>query len=418
MTLHIESCREIDTIFNNAYRAVNSPKGLVIVLFDELDKYLARMIQVKYQNVCSKSTFSSSENIDQKDKRPEIEIPNYEQFYRNEKESFLYKLLHLIETQTEHGLVLLFCTNNFDTIFDGVNMKHFRSLRDRLIRVTFYRCDKQELIEYLQYYNRMLEGSEWYVSEEKMNDVISKLRDDLSIPYRILTHQMMIAEYNLESFVESINKWKPEEPGPETSDFQPCVSFRKSVRIPTDAEILTPKSPDQKIEGNCLVHVGYMARGDKNYMTEKYCFRYGKCNIIVYCVYCKNLAVCGCSVDFFGYIEDPSSGGFVCPKCNLNSCIHTPIGIPTKLDLKLKTDDYGNNLFDENGFAPINEQVRCKEYSFPGVTKCMRKIIDYECEVYVGCIKCKNEYTCACSLDYIGFTKNYTGNGYLCPKCS
>src|SRR5690606_24273036 len=103
------------------------------------------------------------------------------------------------------GIVFIFCSNNFETIFDGVDMTHFASLKRRLVNVKFERCDKLELIEYIEYYNLKLKGSQWYYPSGKLSGILEKIRPDLSIPYYILSDTLMLSEHNMEKFVCLLN---------------------------------------------------------------------------------------------------------------------------------------------------------------------------------------------------------------------
>lgn len=182
----------------------NSKSGSLVILFDELDKYVDYRLRFEYRQTLERST-----DEDQKEKKPR-EIP-FEEFKHDFKQDFLYELLSLLETTYhEGGLVILFCSNNFDTIFEGIDTTHFISLKKRFVNVRFERCDAEEFKDYLRFLNRKFEGTKWHLPKERLEELLLTVRKDLSITYRDLCHMNIKASYNFEELIQAINEWEDE----------------------------------------------------------------------------------------------------------------------------------------------------------------------------------------------------------------
>jgi len=91
-----------DEVMNIAIPPVNQPS---IFMIDEMDKYIHFHIQKKY---------------DLKENR---EAYDFEEFEMKEKIQFLFTILQLLErNENTVASVIIFCSNNFDTIFQGMDM--------------------------------------------------------------------------------------------------------------------------------------------------------------------------------------------------------------------------------------------------------------------------------------------------------
>ena len=98
--------------------------GSTIIYFDELDKYLDFYIEYSFHK--------------------QEEIEDFVEYKRRYKQEFLYELLEVIETNMyEDGVVFIFCSNNFHTIFEDTNQVHFHSLKSRFAPIRFDRCDRR-----------------------------------------------------------------------------------------------------------------------------------------------------------------------------------------------------------------------------------------------------------------------------------
>jgi hypothetical protein len=169
--------------------------GTVVYIFDELDKWLENGIKNGYYKYISGTKLSPL---------------TFPQFYAKEKEEFLYHLLELIDTDRfPYGSIIIFCSNNFDTIFSGIEMTHFHSLQTRIMNFTFHPCDKKELCGYMDYINQKFRGSIY--ERKEMEDVYKKVREDLCITYRKVALTLLEVAYDFELFVEKINEYSGEK---------------------------------------------------------------------------------------------------------------------------------------------------------------------------------------------------------------
>jgi len=173
--------------------------------FDEFDKYVAERLErsyVEYIKKCDKA-----------------KIPMIKDEYKmQERSAILYELLSMVERTKgiKSTCVITLCSNNFDTIFQGIDMKHFESLNDRFARVTFETCDRQEVVDYLSFYNNLLkptEGDEditfgdMYYPPEKFERAVSRMCKHVDIPFRQLSQICMTSFYDINEIVLEINRY-------------------------------------------------------------------------------------------------------------------------------------------------------------------------------------------------------------------
>ena len=163
--------------------------GSTIVYFDELDKYLEFYIEYSFHN--------------------QEAISDFFEYRRRQKQEFLYQLLEVIETNIyEDGVVFIFCSNNFHTIFEDVNQVHFHSLKSRFAPIRFDRCDRDEITKFIMFFNDKMVGTNMYY--EELNGLIENIKDSISLTYRSVRHCHVKAGYDLEKFIEFINEYEPE----------------------------------------------------------------------------------------------------------------------------------------------------------------------------------------------------------------
>lgn len=124
--------QSIETIISNFMLNITSP---TIFMLDELDKYVKFYIDGAYHY----------DSI--KDEKVAIELKTKKQFTIETKTAILLNILKIIEKSGDkYPCYVLFCSNNFKTIFKGVSAKHFESLTTRFIIHNFCRCDHTEFI--------------------------------------------------------------------------------------------------------------------------------------------------------------------------------------------------------------------------------------------------------------------------------
>ena len=150
-------------------------------------------------------------------------------------------MLGLLENSYfDKGAIFIFCSNNFDTIFNGVDPTHFNSFKKRFLPIKFNRCGCEELKDYIRYYNDKLADSEWFREEKILEGELGRLRDDISIPYRDVNDLNISSCYRVEKFVDNVNEWQQQEE--EKSELSSNDLF--SPPSSDDIEISSPKKED------------------------------------------------------------------------------------------------------------------------------------------------------------------------------
>ena len=159
----------LNTILGSAIPSAINCHTLIII--DELDKYIS--------SVC------------QSDESPE-----------KINDVLLNHVLSLIESDSigPYNIYMIFCSNNFDTIFDYIpndRKIHYESLKDRFLKLIFHRMDKQEFIRYI------------YWLADQINTQVNKewleyIPEDFTITSRDLKNECLIKLYDIESICKNI----------------------------------------------------------------------------------------------------------------------------------------------------------------------------------------------------------------------
>ena len=231
--------KEFDVIIDSIY--MNRPSNAsTMYVIDELDKYLQYRIETTYHKLVDNHNSAKEK---EKEKENNVVYSKKDHVSRT-KLKFLYSVLSILEKDgLTHPCVVMFCSNNFDSIFEGIDNRHFESLKRRFMQFKFNRCDRDELAEYLKFYNDKFEGTEFY--EDKLDDHIHLLKNNISIPYRDLNHITIKKAYNIAKIVKAINKWKQED-----------VIISPSRRFPGEDEDEDDSSSSFDIENSVHEDVG------------------------------------------------------------------------------------------------------------------------------------------------------------------
>jgi len=229
--IKIDMTNQLDVLFKDIVKKVKkNNKETLIVLFDELDKYISHVVRLTYD------AKRSSHNP----KKGGI-LPTWGEHVTNMKEEFLFELLGLLENSYfDKGAIFIFCSNNFDTIFNGVDPTHFNSFKKRFLPIKFNRCGCEELKDYIRYYNDKLADSEWFREEKILDGELGRLRDDISIPYRDVNDLNISACYRVEKFVDNVNEWQQQEEEKSELSLSDLFSSPSS----DDIKISSPKKED------------------------------------------------------------------------------------------------------------------------------------------------------------------------------
>ncbi len=202
------------SMFESVFHSVSITASSIFMI-DEMDKYLAYYIEASYR-VCLEKYNAGL--------KPELHLnappPTLEEHSKQVRTDFLYALLEILErTGLTKSCVVLFCSNNFDTILDSLETTHFLSIIDRFIRIPFERCDNAEVCDYMRHYNAKFAGTRFH--QPDLEVTISRLREDVSITYRTLHQIAKKASYDFRAMVTRINQT-------ENSPFRSALSPPKT----------------------------------------------------------------------------------------------------------------------------------------------------------------------------------------------
>lgn len=200
-------------LFNKPYETIFElllPKVVdcnILVMFDELDKYMDEMIRTEYSKESKKTIRKSDEP--EIVLSPEDEQAKFKKFSIQFRQTFLVNLLKYMSIDCLSGsLVIMFCANNFDTLFEGIDMTHFKSLNDRLLKFKFEMCRKAEIIDYMSHYMEKCSDMDIYMEKDKYLSLLNQhLNNDVKITYRQLFYICIQNAYQAVTTARDINQW-------------------------------------------------------------------------------------------------------------------------------------------------------------------------------------------------------------------
>jgi hypothetical protein len=191
-----------ETIFNSFFHEI-AIKQSSLFMIDEVDKYLSYFIEDSYSKV-------------KQNKKEEEEIPTFDDYSYKIRVDFLYMLLGILERiGNESSCIVMFCSNNFETIFGDLEMTHFHSLNSRFMRVKFERCDRDEIEDYLRYLNEKFRNDE-ELYEEEIDNILLNLNPNISITYRSLNEITVLNSYSIRKIVDALNQYITPPSSPKT----------------------------------------------------------------------------------------------------------------------------------------------------------------------------------------------------------
>lgn len=169
--------------------------GTTVIYFDELDKYV---------EIYTYYSFHTSNKADVMD-------TDYDSHVRKTKHTILMTIAELNNNFTNFpkGVVFVFCSNNFHTLFDGLDESqsmHTESIKTRFTFIDFEMCDSQEFKRYINEYNSRLISEDIKYTQEQMSECLSRVRDDIYITYRDIQILHTKCEYDLNGLVDSVNQ--------------------------------------------------------------------------------------------------------------------------------------------------------------------------------------------------------------------
>lgn len=167
-----------------------------IIYFDELDKYVDSYIQ---------NTYSAS----RKKQNEEVVVDDsYVVFASETKKSILMAIAGLSDTFTTfpRGVIFIFCSNNFHTLFEGIDSTHVESIKTRFTFINFELCGRDELLRYITTFTERITIPELKYTNEYLIGAFQRVRPNLAITYRDIQKLHSLAAYDVNVFVELVNK--------------------------------------------------------------------------------------------------------------------------------------------------------------------------------------------------------------------
>jgi hypothetical protein len=170
-----------------------------IFVIDEIDKYLDYRMNIEYEDKLLELKNQAKEGV--------VEL-NKKEFVSQMKNTFLYDILSILERDgLSHSVVVIFCSNNFQSIFEGLDMTHHYSTFTRFMPVEFEMCDHVEIIEYLLHYNKIFEGTKFWLDLDRKT-MEKTLRKDVCVTHRVLHHTSIKANYHAWKIINALNENK------------------------------------------------------------------------------------------------------------------------------------------------------------------------------------------------------------------
>lgn len=186
-----------------------------IFMIDEIDKYIDYRVDIEYADALKVQSNNKVKKGDSESDETTT-ILSKEEFVRQTKTTFLYDMLSILERDgLEHSVVVIFCSNNFRSVFEGVDMTHHKSLYNRFMKIQFEECDHTEIINYMLHYNTMFNGTPFQKELEKSH-LEKLLRQDIHVTHRTLHHISIESKYNAYTMIEKLNKYVHEDDSGES----------------------------------------------------------------------------------------------------------------------------------------------------------------------------------------------------------
>lgn len=210
----------------------DTKKAPLVICFDEFDKFVNAFCESMYQievksctDISSKtpklkskssSSASSSANDSEHSEHSDDEyqvidsskriMRNKKSFILSVKEEILIQMKILFDLSVDGAFFIIFNTNNWHTLFEGIDNIHFNALKTRLNYIKFENADKEEIVKFIKFTNKKFEGyDDYYVDEIVLDTILRDINDNISISYTELSRELLLAKNNISDFVKQIN---------------------------------------------------------------------------------------------------------------------------------------------------------------------------------------------------------------------
>lgn len=152
----------------------------ILYMLDELDKYVKFHSEYRYKIHREEHLASQKDGIFTK----ELQDPS--DFIKDLKTEILLTILSVLEsTNSLYPSCIIFCSNNFHTIFEGTDKTHFESLTTRFTVHDFFRCDAEEFKNYCRFYNNLCKDETEFFCDN-LEEVLQNVPSDTSLTFREL----------------------------------------------------------------------------------------------------------------------------------------------------------------------------------------------------------------------------------------
>lgn len=187
----------------------------ILVILDELDKMIERYVSNKLNEEMKKSMEKSSkESKESREETSYRQMNEQEQrhFILNIRQEILDELYLLFEGNkwANHNYYFIINTNNRESIFEGMG-RNYNALKTRMPTITFEKCRKKEVIDYIKNYTDAL-NSAAVVKSSFDYSCLNEIDNEIMISYRRLRF-LVSRSRGIEACVKLINdRWRdPEE---------------------------------------------------------------------------------------------------------------------------------------------------------------------------------------------------------------
>jgi len=290
---------------------------------------------------------------------PKTSIPSFEAHARAIRNRVIVSMTDILERSgLSKSCVVIFCSNNFHTIFNDLNMVHVNSLLDRLTWIDFHYCNRDEIIRFIHHYNSKYHELDLYIPTEELDARLSELPPDISISHRKLFQLTTVKCYDFRLVIDALKAGDMLETPTLTksdSDSFPPISSRSrsppvsslTVKVPTDSFDRLSKSSLSPVRStSCQSSDSSKSDDDHNHNQEqdmidkKFTVNYITIDIDPNHDFDSNLQ---------GLIDDVETPGYIyeCPTCNYISfmqprrCSHPSCTFEFKVDEEYKP---GSNI--------------------------------------------------------------------------
>lgn len=187
---------DVTKVFNDVFNNVPIT-GSSLFVIDEMDKYLNHIIKSSHNALIDEAKKNEKLQVD--------EVISFEEHRQQKQAEFINSILAVLERPgVNHPCIVIFCSNNFNTIFSDLDMTHFNSTLDRFAKFRFERMNKQDVVDYLEYHNTKFENTRFHCSDLKT--ITDELNADTSITARQLHQITKLASYNFKQIITDLNQ--------------------------------------------------------------------------------------------------------------------------------------------------------------------------------------------------------------------